>query len=283
MKKVYIDKANFEYGEESYEAGKKILDKAGFKVKNKKVLIKPNLVTDASSKSGITADVSLCRAILDKLDNCDVIVGNDSDNFKETGYLGLEKEYNCKIIAFDNLSKEDIIYKKVEKPFKLDQVPIAKPALDVDYVVSLGKLKIHGLCQVTLSLKNMFGLVPGRWNRIKIHPSIRSSLLDILQVRYPDFGLIDGIIGNQRDEIHSTPMKHGILLASDNCLALDIIGCRCMGINENDIEFLKRAKEFYKFKDDIKVIGDMVVKKYNRRGGLTTKIRYAVEKLRSKI
>ena len=39
MSKVFIDKADVEYGQESYEAVKKILTKANFKVKNKKVLI----------------------------------------------------------------------------------------------------------------------------------------------------------------------------------------------------------------------------------------------------
>jgi len=37
MSKVYIDKADVEYGEKSYEAAKKILTKANFKVKKNEV------------------------------------------------------------------------------------------------------------------------------------------------------------------------------------------------------------------------------------------------------
>ena len=111
MSKVYIDKAEVEYGEESYEATKKILKKANFKVKNKKVLIKPNLVMSDSSSSGITADVSLCKAILDKLENCQVTIGNDSNNFSPNNYDKLEKEYNCKVVCFDKLEEKRLAKK----------------------------------------------------------------------------------------------------------------------------------------------------------------------------
>jgi len=287
MSKVYIDKADVEYGEKSYEAAKKILTKANFKVKNKKVLIKPNLVTDDLSVSGITSDVSICKAILDKLENCEVTIGNDFDNFEATGYNKLKKEYNLKIVAFDKLNEKDIIFKPVKTPFKFDKIPLARQVLEADYIVSLAKLKCHALCQVTLSLKNMFGCVPTRNHRVRIHPSIRSSLMDILQVRYPDFGIVDGIIGNQVEEVRSHPINSNILLASHDPLALDIIGTRCMGIHEDEIEFLKRAKEFYKFNPKkIEVIGEKVenvVKPFNREYGFSTKARYAVERLRSKI
>lgn len=287
MPKVYIDKANVEYGEKSYEAAKRLLTKANFKVKNKKVLIKPNLVTDDSSQSGITADVSICKAILDKLESCEVTIGNDFDNFEATSYSKLEKDYNCKIVAFDKLNEKDIIFKEVKTPFKFSKIPLARQVLEADYVVSLAKLKIHALCQVTLALKNMFGCVPTRKHRIRIHPSIRSSLMDILQVRKPDFGIVDGIIGNQVEEVRSNPISHGILLASHDPLALDIIGTRCMGIHEDEIEFLKRAKLFYNFDPKtIEVIGEKVenvAKSYNREYGFSTRARYAAERVMSKI
>tara|TARA_Y100000310_G_C20466944_1_gene708118 strand:+ start:18 stop:893 length:876 start_codon:yes stop_codon:yes gene_type:complete len=287
MSKVYIDKADVTYGEESYEAAKKILKKANFKVKNKKVLIKPNLVMSDPSSSGITADVSLCRAILDKLDNCKVTIGNDHNHFKTLKYDKLKKEYNCEIVCFDNLEEKDIIFNPVKQVFEFDEIPLARQVLEADYIVSLAKLKIHALCQVTLSLKNMFGCVPTRHHRYRIHPSIRTALLDILQIRSPDFGLIDGIIGNQVEEIQAHPLKSNILLASHDPLALDIIGTRCMGINENEIEFLKKAIEFYKYDTKkIKVIGETVkdvTQKYDREFGLTTKARYAAQRIMSRV
>ena len=287
MSKVYIEKADVEYGEESYEKAKEFLKKVKFKVKDKKVLIKPNLVTDDSSQSGITADVSLCKAILERLENCKVVIGNDSDNFRNTGYDKLEKEYNCKIVSFDKLNKRDIVNVKVKNPQKFSEIPIARLVLDAEYVISLAKMKIHGLCQVTLSLKNMFGCVPTRKNRIKIHPSIRTALLDILQIRKPDFGFIDGIIGNQMDEVSSNPIKHGILLCSKDCLGLDIIGTRCMGINEDAIEFLRKAKGFYNYNSDkVEVKGERiedVMKPYEIRQGLSTQLRYLGEKALAKV
>lgn len=281
---VFLEKGRIEYGENSYRMALKVLKKCNFKVEDKKVLIKPNLVMPDSSISGITADVSLCRAILDNLDNCQVVIGNDSYQFKHLGYETLAKEYNAEVVSFDRMDRSLIIKKNVPKPVRFNTIPIAKHVVDADYIVSLAKLKIHSLCQVTLTLKNMFGCVPTRFHRIIIHPYIRRALLDVIQVAYPDFGLVDGIIGNQVDEIASFPMPHGVIFGGHNCLAVDFTGCRLLGLNPEDIKFLKLAKEFYNFDDgSIKTNLDIndLIKSYDHRRTFEIKKRYAVERCMS--
>ena len=250
MSKVYIDKADVEYGEKSYEAAKKILTKANFKVKNKKVLIKPNLVTDDISISGITADVSICKAILDKLENCEVTIGNDFDNFEATGYNKLKKEYNLKIIAFDKLNEKDIIFKPVKTPFKFDKIPLARQVLEADYIVSLAKLKIHALCQVTLSLKNMFGCVVGarkpQWHMAAgDSEAFARMLIDTYLFLKPRLTIIDGIVGMEGNGPGSggEPRKLGLIFASTDCIALDRVITEVLGAKAHDLLTTKVAEE----------------------------------------
>ncbi|HIE33609.1 MAG TPA: hypothetical protein EYP86_00520, partial [Candidatus Altiarchaeales archaeon] len=56
--KVYIER-----GVDPYKTTRRILKKIRPQVKGGKVLIKPNLTTNASSSEGITTDINVCRAI----------------------------------------------------------------------------------------------------------------------------------------------------------------------------------------------------------------------------
>lgn len=221
-----------EKGEDAYKTTKKALDRLNFRVKNKKVLIKPNLILDVPPEQGITTDVNVCKAIIERLENCDVTIGeggiNTDESFKKFGYNKLAKEFNAKIV---NLNNDEIIKAEVKNHLQFKKIPYANSVLESDYVIDVAKLKIHSLAQVTLSMKNMFGCVPGRVNKVMIHPLINKAIVDILQVRYPDFCVIDGIIGNQRDECYSDPVKAGLVIAGKDALAVDSIATRCMGIN----------------------------------------------------
>lgn len=269
-----------EKGENAYETTKRALDKLNFKVKNKKVLIKPNLVTEATANQGITTDVNVVRAIIEKLENCDITIGegglNTDESFEKLGYNKLAQDFNIKLV---DLNKDKIIKAEVKNPLHLKKIPYASSVLSYDYIIDVAKLKIHSLAQVTLAMKNMFGCVPTRKNKVMIHPFINKAIVDILQVRYPDFCVIDGIIGNQRDECRSDPVKANIIIAGRDAIAVDIIGTRCMGIDPIEIEHINNAIKVFG-KREIEVIGEKiedVAKKFNRSVKLTTKMRYLCE------
>ncbi len=219
----------------------RLLDDLGFRVRNRRVLIKPNLVTAAPAYSGITTHVSLCRAVMDRLEDCEVTIANDTRaGLERNGYVELARERGARVVAFDELPMRDIVFAEVPDPVVFPRIPVGRPALETDFVVSIGKLKIHSLAQVTLTLKNLFGLVPTRRHRVRIHPSIQEALADILSVVSPDFGLVDGVIGNTRFEVASHPISHGLLLGGWDPLAVDAVGARCMGFDPAEIVHLRR-------------------------------------------
>jgi uncharacterized protein (DUF362 family) len=274
-------------GKDPYITTKKLLDKLKFKVTNKKVLVKPNLVTTDSSGSGITTDVNVVRAILERLKRCEVTIAEGSSvdtlqAFESNGYVELAEEFDANLV---DLNRDEVVIKKVPKPICFRKLPIAKAVLESEFLINVAKLKIHKIAIVTLCLKNLFGCVPGRDNKLVIHPSINKAICDIAQVIRPDFNVVDGIVGNQTDEAISSPVHSGIVVGGYDALSVDLVGSECMGVYPEEVEHLTIAKKLFGERK-IKVIGEKIedVKKiYDRKTLLKTRLRYAEEKILSKV
>lgn len=270
-------------GKDPYKTTKLLLKKLNFHLNGKKVLIKPNLVSVASSETGITTDVNIVRAILEELKDCNVIIGegsagNTKKAFEVNGYYDLAENFDIELIDFN---EDTIVWKKIPKPFQYKKLPFAKTALQCDYLIDVSKLKIHAHATVTLSLKNLFGTIPKRRNKIIIHPFIRRAICDIAQIIKPDLNIIDGIIGNECDEVISHPVNSGIIIGGYDALSVDLIGCKCMGINPQEVEYLQLAQELFGPRN-IKLIGEKIedVKiNFKRERLAKTDIRYLKEKI----
>ncbi len=236
-----------ERGEEAYETTARLLDRLDFGVTGKSVLLKPNLTTASSAENGITTDVGVCRAILERLNGCRILIGegsggaNTGDAFERTGYVDLARRFGAELVNFDEVQ---VVRKPVPAPLHFKELPFARTVFDVDTLISAAKLKIHSLAQITLTLKNMFGCVP-RSEKLRVHPHINKGILDIAQVIYPDFSVVDGIVGNERDEVDSFPVPSGIVLAGEDALSVDLVGCRCMGVDPEEAEHLRRGAELF--------------------------------------
>ena len=79
----------------------------------------------------------------------------------------------------------------------LGELWLPRAVLESDFVVSMPKVKTHHWAGVTLSLKNMFGVVPGMkygWPKNLLHWSgIHESILDICATVPIHFVIADGI------------------------------------------------------------------------------------------
>jgi len=272
MSKVAIIKGN------PYEATVKALKLTNFKnfIKNKnKIVIKPNLVTTAKAEEGVTTDVNVVRAILDQIPDTEkvlIVEGSEpaSESFKVNGYHELEKEYNVNIL---DLKGGEWLNVSVNKPLALKNVKISKIVFDSDFLISVAKLKIHRVAIVTGALKNLMGLCPLE-QKIKIHAFIPKSIVDLLTVKFPDFGVIDGIVANEIDENIPHPIKMGVVLASKDCVSLDAVASEIMGVDSRKLFYIQKAEEkSFGIADlsKIEVIGsriESVKKKFNLTSNL---------------
>ncbi len=129
---------------------------------------------------------------------------------------------------------------------KLRQLYFPRTVLEADYIVSVPKLKTHHWAGVTLSLKNMFGIVPGccyGWPKNILHwAGITPSILDINSTVRPDFAIVDGIIGMEGNgPIQGSPKASGVLILGDDPVAVDATCARVMGLNPGRIDYLAKA------------------------------------------
>jgi len=258
----------------AYEATVKALELTNFKkfVKGKKkIVIKPNLVVPIHSSKGITTDVDVVRAIIECLPNSSrvaVVEGatDTSKTFKLNGYDKLIEEYGIELVDLNEEDEWEVV--KVENPLIFENIKIARRVVESDFLVSVGKLKIHSIAGITGSIKNMMGTC-SKDQRLKIHAYIPKSLMDLLSVRVPDFALIDGIVGSEIDENIPHPVKMNLVLASKDCVALDKTAAKIMDVNLLAAPYITMASErgFGKFEADL--VGERVedVRRTFKRGG----------------
>ncbi len=129
---------------------------------------------------------------------------------------------------------------------KLKELYLPKTVLRADFVVSVPKMKTHHWAGVTLSLKNMFGIVPGNcygWPKNALHwAGLTRSILDINGTVRPDFAIVDGIVGMEGNgPIQGTAKACGVLVAGDDPVAVDATCARIMGLQPERIDYLANA------------------------------------------
>src|SRR6516225_5823229 len=222
-------------------------------IKGKTVLLKPNLV--GFDPKGVMnthpAVIAATRESFLKLGASRVLIGDgpamdrDTEAIIESVRL---KEFTGKLGKdFCDLNIDDVERVELEtRATRLKELFLPKTVLGVDFLVSMPKLKTHHWAGITLSLKNMFGIVPGScygWPKNVLHwAGIDGSILDINAAARPDFAIIDGIVGMEGNgPIQGTPKLAGLLIFGDDPVAVDATACRVMGLRPEAVRYLAKA------------------------------------------
>jgi uncharacterized protein (DUF362 family) len=114
---------------------------------------------------------------------------------------------------------------------------------EADLIVSVPKLKTHHWAGVSLSLKNLFGILPGcryGWPKNLLHTNgLPLSVLGLYQTTRPVVAVVDGIQGMEGDgPLFGEPVAHGLLAAGADPAAADAACCRLMGIPPQGVDHL---------------------------------------------
>lgn len=226
-----------------------------FVKKGDRVVLKVNLLSASTSDSAVVTNPSLVKAValsVSEVGGIPIIADSPSGPFSKRR---LEKIY--RISGMKQLSDEqgiDLNYDtrttKVEIPHakRLKKTPICKYVLDADAIISLPKLKTHSYMTLTLAIKNMFGVIPGltkpKYHSLNIKKTaFADMLLDLYSVIPPNLTIMDGIVGMEGDGPFSgNPIDIGMLIASNDAVALDLSICNLIGIEPVGIPVLRQAK-----------------------------------------
>ena len=218
----------------------------------KRVLLKPNLVEPHAGVSHINTHPMVVRAAAEAFlrhGAAEVLVA-EGPGHRRDSLLVLEESgladvlYEDKIPFIDLNSGSVIKVKNLGGRSKLGDLILPQELLHADVVVSLAKMKTHHWAGVSLSMKNMFGAMPGivyGWPKNLLHwVGITESILDINATIKPNMAIVDGIIGMQGDgPIMGTPVQSNVLVMGRNLPAVDATCTRIMGIDPNKIPYLQ--------------------------------------------
>lgn len=222
-------------------------------VRGSTVLLKPNFV--GPDPLGVMnthpAVVAAARESLLKLGAAQVFIGDGPAMDRDTE--GIVESVRLRHYAgslnrtFVDLNVDDVERVALKtRASRLSELYLPKTVLGADFVVSMPKLKTHHWAGVTLSLKNMFGIVPGAcygWPKNVLHwAGIDKAILDINAAVRPDFAIVDGINGMEGNgPIQGTPKKANVLVFGDDPVAVDATCCRIMGLLPEKIRYLAGA------------------------------------------
>jgi uncharacterized protein (DUF362 family) len=224
-------------------------------VNGKTVLLKPNLVEYLPGPVNTNANVigAAARCFL-RLGASRVVVGEGPGHQRDTELVvqsaGLQPHLMEPRIDFVDLNRDELVRVKLKANYSgLRELWLPRSVLDSDFVVSMPKVKTHHWAGVTLSLKNMFGVVPGMkygWPRNLLHwHGIQESILDICATMPIHFVIADGITAMEGNgPLQGTPRELRKIVLADDPVAADATCARLMGFDPLRVKYLSEGSRF---------------------------------------
>jgi uncharacterized protein (DUF362 family) len=242
------------YTQDLYATVRTILAAQHLEVRGKRVVLKPNLVEFEPDRA-INTHPMMVHAALEafrSMGAADVRIAEGPGHRRGTfdlaeaaGYFGIIPGFEK---IFMDLNLDDVSHIKLRDPFSaLKSLYLPHTALSCDLLVSMPKMKTHHWAGATLSMKNLFGLVPGGvygWPKNVLHwAGIPECIADLHALFPRTFALVDGIVGMEGNgPIQGVPKHAGVIVAGVDMVAVDATCCRIMGIDPLKIEYLTLAR-----------------------------------------
>lgn len=231
------------------EAIKSLGGMNAFVKKNQKVLLKPNISWDVSPERAGNTNPKLVYRVIEHCLNAGAkavyVFDHTCDDWKRCYANSMiedaVKKAGGKIVP----GHDESYYHEVEikKGKKLTNAKVHELVLDCDVFINMPILKSHGSTKVTISLKNLMGIVWDRryWHRTDLHQCIA----DFSTYRKPDLNIVDayyvmkrnGPRGVSVDDV--VTMKSQIL--SKDMVAADAASAKLFGLEPDEISYINLA------------------------------------------
>jgi uncharacterized protein (DUF362 family) len=225
------------------------------KVLGKTVLLKPNLVEDlpepVNTNSALIGAAARCFL---RLGAARVTIGEGPGNHRDTELVvraaGLEQHLRERQTAFVDLNRDELRKVRLRANYSgLHELWLPHTVLASDFLVSMPKVKTHHWAGVTLSLKNMFGIVPGMkygWPKNVLHwNGIHESILDICATVPTHFVIADGITAMEGNgPLQGSARELRKIVLADDPVAADATCARLMGFDPLQVRHLSEGGHF---------------------------------------
>lgn len=223
--------------------------------KGQTVLLKVNLLMKRSPEEATTTHPVFVKALASLLVayGVDVVIGDSPGGpFNEKAMAGIYK-----VCGYADILEEGMVLNQNFKAASqtcdaavlMKKLHVIDVLHKVDAVISVSKLKTHGMTKFTGAVKNMYGIVPGL-KKAEYHYTLpviedfSQMLVDVCLHAKPILSFMDGIVGMEGPGPSGGEPRHvGVVLASDSPYHLDVVACQTVGIKPQDVPTVQRCIE----------------------------------------
>ncbi len=228
------------------------LDVADLLAVQKLVLIKPNLVN--GDPPPVTTDAAMVAAVAGwcrQVTRAKILVvegsgeGDTLENYRRLGYGEVPAD------ELLDLDREEITAYEHPRARRFPRAWLPEIMMK-GFLISVPVLKDHSITGITLSLKNLVGILPtsryrGTWSYKKsaVHDgNLDQAIADLALYRPPDLALIDGRIGMKGSHLSGTPCSppKNVLLGGVNPWSVDAEGARVLGHSWDRVGHLRATQ-----------------------------------------
>jgi uncharacterized protein (DUF362 family)/Pyruvate/2-oxoacid:ferredoxin oxidoreductase delta subunit len=213
---------------------------AAFAKPGEKIVLKPNVLIGSSPEKCVCTHPAVLKAVGKHFLEAGAFVscgdspgfGGAALNMRITGLKQVADELGIPLADFSRgkevTRKEALLVK---------HFLIADGVLAADGLVSLPKLKTHGLTRMTGAVKNQFGCIPGMLKsqhhaRMADPYNFATMLVDLNMLVRPRLFIMDAIMAMEGNGPRSgKPRKLGVMLFSTDPIALDAIACKIINLD----------------------------------------------------
>lgn len=221
------------------------------------VLLKVNLLSRAEPDRAVTTHPEIVRAIIRAVRACGGVprVG-DSPGGPNTPGMWRRVVDTCGIAQVCAEEQVELLLLDAETV----RVPnpsgdlygaftLGKAVVDADVLITVPKFKTHGFMMFTGAVKNLFGCIPGLEKaqyhlKVPDRDDFGSMLVDLMLACRPTLAIMDAVVGMEGEgPAGGTPRHVGAVLASADCVSLDVVASAMAGLDPLEVYTNKAAAQ----------------------------------------
>jgi uncharacterized protein (DUF362 family) len=200
------------------------------------VLVKPNIAWNRPVEYGANTHPEVVSAVVKscleagarEVRLCDRTCEDPRRTYERSGIADAAKDAGAKVYYVE----EDYLYRDVTIPQGklLKSWPLLRDAFETDVFINVPAAKHHDTASVTLSMKNLMGIM-GQ-NRGSIHAEIHEKLVDINSAFKPTLNILDAtrvmVAHGPQGSDPSDALEVGKVIAGVNPVTVDAYACQTL-------------------------------------------------------
>lgn len=215
------------------------------------VLIKPNLVTARSYKSGAVTNPYVVEAVCELARDAGgrrIIIADGSavgsrtdEAFLASGIRKVAEKTRAELV---DLKKAETVPMSIPNGLKIKRIKIPRVVMEADIIINVPVMKTHDVFPATLGLKNMKGVLREN-DKKRFHTwGLAQCIVDLNKLLLPSLTILDGTVGMEGlGPTRGDPVNLGLIISSFDTVAADTVAALVMGIEPEEIEYIKLASQ----------------------------------------